>query len=257
MSQLSYISPKAKIGANVKIEPFVTIYDDVIIGDNTWIAPNVTIFAGARIGSNCKIFPGAVIAPEPQDLKFGGEETTVEIGDNTIIREHVTIHRGTKDKMKTVVGSNCLIMVGAHVAHDCILGNGVILAAGVGLAGHCIIEDYAIIEGFTGVQQFVRIGTHSFVAGGSLVRKNVPPFVKAAKEPLSYVGINSVGLKRKGYTDEMIRQIEDIYRTLYVRGYNITNALAIVEVESPASKEKDQIVNFIKESVNGIIRGLT
>lgn len=257
MSQLSYISPKAKIGTNVKVEPFSTIYDDVKIGDNTWIGPNVTIFDGARIGNNCKIFPGAVIAPVPQDLKFEGEVTTVEIGDNTVIREHVTVHRATKDKLKTVIGNNCLIMIGAHVAHDCTIGNGVILAAYVGLAGHCVIEDFAILEGFVGVQQFVRIGTHAFVAGGSLVRKNVPPFVRAAKEPVSYVGVNAVGLKRKGYTDEMVRQIEDIYRMIYVRGHNLTNALAIVETEAPASKEKDQIVNFIKESVNGIMRGLT
>ncbi|MBI2271913.1 MAG: acyl-ACP--UDP-N-acetylglucosamine O-acyltransferase [Bacteroidetes bacterium] len=257
MSQLSYISPKAKLGANVKVEPFSTIYDDVEIGDNTWIGPNVTIFDGARIGKNCKIFPGAVIAPVPQDLKFEGEVTTVEIGDNTVIREHVTVHRGTKDKHKTVIGSNCLIMVSAHVAHDCTIGNGVILASFVGLAGHCIIEDYAILEGFVGVQQFVRVGAHSFIAGGSLVRKNVPPFVRAAKEPLSYVGINSVGLKRRGYTDEMVRQIEDIYRMIYVRGHNLTNALAIVETEAPASKEKVQIVDFIKESVNGIMRGLS
>ncbi len=257
MNQLSYISPKAKLGSNVKVEPFSTIYDDVEIGDNTWIGPNVTIFDGARIGKNCKIFPGAVISPVPQDLKFEGEVTTVEIGDNTVIREHVTVHRATKDKLKTVIGSNCLIMIGAHVAHDCTIGNGVILAAYVGLAGHCVIEDFAILEGFVGVQQFVRIGTHAFVAGGSLVRKNVPPFVRAAKEPLSYVGVNSVGLKRKGYTDEMVRQIEDIYRMIYVRGHNLTNALAIVETEAPASKEKDQIVDFIKESVNGIMRGLT
>jgi UDP-N-acetylglucosamine acyltransferase len=201
---------------------------------------------GARIGKNCKIFPGAVISPEPQDLKFAGESTTVEIGDNTIIREHVTVHRGTKDKFKTAIGKNCLIMNGVHIAHDCMVGDGVIIATNTGLAGHCIIEDYAIIEGMVGVQQFVRIGTHAFIAGGSLVRKNVPPFVKAAKEPLSYVGVNSVGLKRKGYSDE-----------IYVRGYNLTNALAIVEVESPLSREKEQIINFIKESVNGIMRGLS
>jgi len=257
MSQLSYISPKARIGANVKIEPFVTIYDDVVIGDNTWIGPTATIFDGARIGNNCKIFPGAVISPVPQDLKYAGEQTTVEIGDNTIIREQATIHRGTKDKFKTVIGKNCLIMNGVHIGHDCTIGDHVIIAGGSGLAGHCVVEDFAIIEAFVGVQQFVRIGSYAFVAGASLVRKNVPPYVKAAKEPLAYVGVNSVGLKRKGFTDEKVREIEDIYRTLYVKGYNISNALAIIEVEAPASKEKDQIVNFIKNSVNGIIRGLT
>lgn len=257
MSQLSHISPKAQLGANVTVEPFSAIYEDVIIGDGTWIGPNVTIFSGARIGKNCKIFPGAVISPVPIDLKFVGEVTTVEIGDNTVIREHATIHRGTKDKYKTVIGNNCLIMIGAHVGHDCFIGNNVLLAAYVGLAGHCVLEDYAILEGFVGVQQFSRIGAHSFIAGGSMVRKNVPPYVRAAKEPLQYMGVNSIGLKRRGFTDETIRQIEDIYRTIYVRGHNIANALAIVEAEAPASKEKEQIVNFIKESVNGIIRGLS
>ena len=256
MSPQSYISPKAIIGSNVTVEPFSYIQDDVVIGDNTWIGPNVSIFNGARIGKNCKIYPGAVISPAPQDLKFDGEITTVEIGDNTTIREHVTIHRGTKDKFKTVVGNNCLLMVGAHVAHDCQLGNGIILANNVGIAGHCIIEDFVIIEGLAGVQQFVRIGRHAFIAGGSLVRKNIPPFVRAAKEPVSFIGVNTVGLKRRGYTDEMVRQIEDIYRTIYVRGLNLTNALAIVETEAPASAEKDQIITFIKESVNGIMRGL-
>src|ERR1035437_9467764 len=236
MSKLSYISPKAQLGVNVKIEPFVTIYDDVIIGDNTWIGPHASIMDGARIGNNCKVFPGAVISPEPQDLKFAGEPTIVEIGDNTIIREHVTVHRGTKDKFKTSVGKNCLIMNGVHIAHDCIIGDGVIIATNTGLAGHCIIEDYAIIEGMVGVQQFVRIGTHAFIAGGSLVRKNVPPFVKAAKEPLSYIGLNSVGLRRRGFSNEIILEIEDIYRTIYIKGYNVANAINIVEQEAPASK---------------------
>ena len=258
MSQLqAHISSKAIIGQNVTIEPFSYIGDDVVIGDNTWIGPHVSIFNGARIGKNCKLFPGSVISPEPQDLKFEGEATTVEIGDFTYIREHVTIHRATKDKWKTVVGSHCLIMVGAHVAHDCQLGNHVILANGVGLAGHCVIDDYAIIEGLAGVQQFVHIGKHAFVAGGSLVRKNVPPFVKAAKEPVSFVGVNSVGLKRRGYSDKVVREIEDIYRTIYVRGLNLTNALAIVETEAPASAEKDLIISFIKDSPNGIMRGLS
>ena len=256
-SQQAYISSKAQIGQNVTIEPFSYIGDDVIIGDNTWIGPHVSIFNGARIGKNCRLYPGCVISPEPQDLKFEGEITTVEIGDFTSIREHVTIHRATKDKWKTVVGSHCLIMVGAHIAHDCQLGNNVILANGVGLAGHCVIDDFAIIEGLAGVQQFVHIGAHAFIAGGSLVRKNVPPYVKAAKEPVQFVGVNSVGLKRRGFSDQAVREIEDIYRTIYVRGYNLTNALAIVETEAPASVEKDLIINFIKNSPNGIMRGLS
>jgi UDP-N-acetylglucosamine acyltransferase len=257
MSNLSYIHPDAKIGKDVTISPFASIYEDVEIGDGTWIGPNVTIFPKARIGKNCKIFPGAVIAAIPQDLKFKGEESIVQIGDNTIIRECVTVNRGTADKMKTVVGSNCLIMAYAHIAHDCIVGDNVIIANSVNLAGHVDIEDYVIIEGGTGVGQFVRIGAHAFVSGLAGVRKNVPPFTKAAREPLQYVGVNSVGLRRRGFSNESISQIEDIYRTLYVKGHNVTNALAIIEQEAPASVEKDQILNFIRNSKDGIMRGIS
>ena len=256
MSQLSYIHPNAKIGKNVIIEPFSTVYEDVEIGDGTWIGPNVTIFQGARIGKNCRIFPGAVISAIPQDLKFKGEVTTAEIGDNTTIRECVTINRGTTDKMKTTIGSNCLIMAYVHVAHDCIVGNNVIIANSVNLAGHVEIEDYSILEGLVAIQQFVKIGAHAFITGGSLVRKNVPPFTKAAREPLQYIGINSVGLRRRGYTNERILEIEDIYRTLYVKGHNVTNALAIIEQEAPVSPEKEQILSFIRESQDGIMRGI-
>jgi UDP-N-acetylglucosamine acyltransferase len=255
--QLAYIHPEAKIGANVTIEPFSTIYKDVEIGDGTWIGPNVSIMDGARIGKNCRIFPGAVVSAIPQDLKYAGENTIVEIGDNTTIRECVTINKGTTDKLKTAIGSNCLIMAYCHVAHDCILGNNIILANSVNLAGHVTIEDWVILEGLVAVQQFVRIGAHAFVTGGSLVRKNVPPFVKAAREPLSYVGINSVGLRRRGFSNEVILEIEDIYRTIYVKGYNVSNALDIVMMEAPKSKEKDQIINFIRESTEGIMRGIS
>jgi UDP-N-acetylglucosamine acyltransferase len=257
MSELSYIHPNAKIGNNVTIEPFSTIYDNVEIGDGTWIGPNVTIFSGARIGKNCRIFPGAVISAIPQDLKFKGEDTTAEIGDNTTIRECVTINRGTTDKMKTAIGSNCLLMAYVHVAHDCILGNNIIVANSVNLAGHVTIEDYTILEGLVAVQQFVKIGAHAFITGGSLVRKNVPPFTKAAREPLQYVGINSVGLRRRGFSNETVLEIEDIYRTLYVKGHNVTNALAVIEQEAPASKEKEQILDFIRESKDGIMRGIS
>jgi UDP-N-acetylglucosamine acyltransferase len=257
MSQLSYIHANAKIGKGVTVEPFSTVYENVEIGDGTWIGPNVTIFPGARIGKNCKIFPGAVISAIPQDLKFKGEETTAEIGDNCIIRECVTINRGTTDKMKTAIGNNCLIMAYAHVAHDCILGNNIILANSVTLAGHVQIDDWAILEGLVAVQQFIRIGAHSFLAGGSLVRKNVPPFTKAAREPLQYIGINSVGLRRRGYSNESVLEIEDIYRTLYVKGLNVVNALAVIEQEAPSSKEKEEILNFIRDSKDGIMRGIS
>ena len=257
MSQLSYIHPDAKIGKNVTIEPFSTVYENVEIGDETWIGPNVTIFQGARIGKNCRIFPGAVISAIPQDLKFKGENTTAEIGDNTTIRECVTINRGTSNKMKTAIGSNCLLMAYVHVAHDCIIGNNVVIANSVNLAGHVEIEDHSIIEGLVAIQQFVKIGAHTFITGGSLVRKNVPPFTKAAREPLQYIGINSVGLRRRGFSNERILEIEDIYRTLYIKGHNVTNALAIIEQEAPVSIEKEQILDFIRESKDGIMRGIS
>jgi UDP-N-acetylglucosamine acyltransferase len=252
-----YIHPEAIIGQNVTIEPFAFISKNVIIGDGCWIGPHSSIMEGARIGNNCKIFPGAVVSGIPQDLKFHGEDTLTEIGDNTIIRECVTVNRGTEDRFKTVVGKNCLLMAYVHIAHDCIIGNNVVLANSVNLAGHVTIEDFAILEGYVGVSQFVSIGAHSFVSGQTGVRKNVPPFAKAAREPLQYVGINSVGLRRRGFSNESIIQIEDIYRTLYVKGLNVTNAIAVIEQEAPASMEKDQILTFIRNSTNGIMRGLS
>ncbi|MBA3900697.1 MAG: acyl-ACP--UDP-N-acetylglucosamine O-acyltransferase [Bacteroidetes bacterium] len=256
ISPLAYIHPDAKIGTTVTIEPFTTVYADVVIGDGTWIGPNVTIMDGSRIGKNCKIFPGAVISAIPQDLKYAGEKTIAQIGDNTTIRECVTINKGTTDKCKTVVGSNCLLMAYVHIAHDCVLGDHIILANCVNLAGHVEIGNFAILEGLAAVQQFIKIGAHAFITGGSLVRKNVPPFVKAGREPLSYVGINSVGLRRRGYSNELIIKIEDIYRTIYVRGHNISKAISIAELEGPAIPEKDQILDFIRLSTNGIMRGL-
>ncbi|MCP9747659.1 acyl-ACP--UDP-N-acetylglucosamine O-acyltransferase [Lacihabitans sp. CS3-21] len=254
---LAYVHPGAKVAQNVVIEPFVTIQNDVEIGEGTWIGPNVTIFSGARIGKNCKIYPGAVIAAEPQDLKFKGEYTTVEIGDNTVIRECVTINRGTTDKNKTVVGSNCLIMAYVHIAHDCMVGNYVILANGVQLAGHIILGDYVFVGGTSAVHQFVNIGSHAMVAGGSLVRKDVPPFVKAAREPLSYAGVNSIGLRRRGFTSDKIEEIQDIYRILYLSGLNNTSAIDKVELEYAATAERDEIINFIRNSERGIIKSGT
>ena len=193
----------------------------------------------------------------PQDLKFNGEITTAEIGDNTTIRECVTINRGTVDKMKTAIGSNCLVMAYAHLAHDCIIGNNVVIANSVNLAGHVEIEDYTILEGLVAIQQFVKIGAHTFITGGSLVRKNVPPFTKAAREPLQYIGINAIGMRSRGFDNDRIAEIEDIYRILYLKGLNVTNALAIIEQEAPFSLEKEQILNFIRESKNGIMRGVS
>jgi len=250
------INAEAKLGENVTVEAFSSVYENVSIGDGTFIHPNVTIYPGTTIGKNCEIFPGAVIGVRPQDLKFQGEETTVEIGDNTVIRECVTIHRGTSDRMKTIVGSNCLLMTYVHVAHDCFIGDNVILASYVGLSGHVTIEDYAIMEGTAVAQQFVSIGAHSFIGGGSLVRKDVPPFVKAAREPLGFAGVNSIGLRRRGFSDEKVKEIEDVYRILYVMNNNISKGVDSVKEHVAPSGTRDQILDFIAASDKGIIRGM-
>ncbi len=252
---LAYVHPDAKVADNVVIEPFVSIDRDVVIGEGTRIGSSVTILSGTRIGKNCNIFPGAVIGAIPQDLKYKGEYTTVEIGDNNTIREYVTVNKGTASKGKTVVGSNNLIMAYVHIAHDCNVGNYVILGNNTQLAGEVIIDDWAIISGMTGIHQFCRIGSHVMVAGGSLVRKDVPPFIKAGREPLSYVGINSIGLRRRNYSNEKIREIQDIYRYIYQKGLNTAQAVEIIEAEMPASQERDEVLLFVKDSKRGIIRG--
>lgn len=252
---LAYVHPQAKIANNVVIEPFVTIHKNVEIGEGTWIGSNVTIMEGARIGKNCKIFPGAVISAIPQDMKFNNEDTVTIIGNNVTIRECVTINRGTKANWETTIGDNCLIMAYAHIAHDCIVGNNCILANASALAGHIKVEDYAIIGGLTAVHQFVNIGTHVMISGGSLVRKDVPPFTKAAREPLSFVGINSIGLRRRGFSPEKIKEIQDIYRVIYLKGYNVTQAVAIIEAEMPATSERDEVISFISNSSRGIMKG--
>ena len=253
---LAYIHPQAKIAVTVVIEPFVTIYKDVVIGEGTWIGSNVTIMDGARIGKNCRIFPGAVVSAPPQDMKYKGEASTVTIGDNTIIRECVTLNRGTAlDKNTTTIGSNCLLMAYVHIAHDCVIGNNVIIANSVQLAGHIEVQDYAFIGGASAVHQFVSIGAHSIISGGSLVRKDVPPYTKAGREPLSYVGINSVGLRRRGFSSEQINEIQDIYRTIFLKKYNISRALDIIETEREATEIRDEIIDFIRNSNRGVMKG--
>lgn len=252
---LAYVHPGAKIAKNVVIEPFTTIHNNVVIGEGSWIGSNVTIMEGARIGKNVSIFPGAVISAVPQDKKFNDEETTTEIGDNTTIRECVTINRGTVDKMTTKIGKNCWIMAYCHIAHDCFVGDNCIFSNNSTLAGHITVGDYVILAGMTAVQQFCSIGCHAFITGGSLVRKDVPPFVKAAREPLSYVGINSIGLRRRGFTTEKIREVQEIYRILYQRNYNNSQAVAIIEAEMEATPERDDILEFIKNSQRGIMKG--
>lgn len=252
---LAYVHPQAKIARNVVIEPFVTINKNVEIGEGTWIGSNVTIMEGARIGKNVRIFPGAVISAIPQDLKFDGEETTAEIGDNTTVREFVTINRGTQSNNKTVVGKNCLLMAYVHIAHDCVIGDNCILANAVNLAGHINIDDYAIVGGLSAVHQFVNIGAHVMISGGSLVRKDVPPFTKAARDPLSFVGINSIGLRRRGYSAEKINEIQDIYRIIFNKNLNVSQAIAYIEAEMPATPERDEILSFVSGSSRGIMKG--
>jgi UDP-N-acetylglucosamine acyltransferase len=254
ISSLAQIHPKARIADNVTIDAFCVIEADVEIGEGTHIMPNVCVFNGSRIGKHCTIFPGAVIGAIPQDLKFKGEQTTAVIGDNTTLRECVTIHRGTQDKWTTKVGNNCLIMAYSHVAHDCNVGNNVIMANAVQLAGHVVIDDFARIGGLTGVHQFIHLGAHTYIAGQIVIRKDVPPFVKAARDPISYVGVNVVGLERNGYTKEMIRQIHDIYHIVFVQGNSTSKALEIIQATSEDSPIKDQIVSFIKNSTTGIIK---
>ena len=252
---LANIHPEAKIAENVVIEPFATVHKDVIIGEGTTIGANSVIMDGARIGKNVKIFPNSVISGEPQDLKFKGEITTAEIGDNTIIREFVTINRGTFAKEKTIVGKNCLLMAYSHVAHDCIVGNNIIMANGAQIAGEVEVGDFAILGGGTLVHQFVKIGKHVITQGGLLLGKDAPPYITAARLPASFVGINSIGLRRRGFTNEQITEIQEIYRIVFNKGLNKTNALEKIIAEFKDSEEKNTIVKFLQESTRGIVSG--
>ena len=231
------MSPKAQIGKNVTIDAFAYIDDNVIIGDN------------------CHVFPSAVIGTVPQDLKYKGEETWTIIGDNCVLRECATVHRGTASKGKTVVGNNCLIMAYCHVAHDCVLHNNIIMSNATQLAGEVEVDDFAIIGGGTLVHQFSHIGSHVMIQGGALIGKDVPPYVKAGREPLVYSGVNSIGLRRRNFTNEQINDIQNIYRFLYLSKCNVSDALEHIEAELPATKERDEIILFIRNSKRGIIRG--
>ena len=255
--QLAFVHPDAKIGNNVTIRPFATIERNVEIGEGTIIHSNAVVMSGARIGKNCQIFPGAVISAIPQDLKFNGEETIAEVGDNTLVRECVTINRGTVAKGKTVVGNNCLLMAYCHIAHDCILGNNIIIGNASQLAGEVEVDDFAIISAATLIHQFSKIGAHVMIQGGSRISKDIPPFVTAGREPIAYCGINSIGLRRRGFSNEEISSIQDIYRYLYMSGMNISNAIVKIEEELPGTKYREQIVSFIKSSERGILRGWT
>jgi UDP-N-acetylglucosamine acyltransferase len=252
---MKIIHPDAQIGEGVEIGPFTSIGSDVVIGAGTWIGANVSIMDGTRIGRNCRIFPGAIVGAIPQDLKFEGENSLLEIGDGVTIREYCTLNRGTKAGMVTRIGDHTLLMAYVHVAHDCIIGKNCIVANSVGLAGHIQVGDYAVLGGLTAVHQFVKIGEHAMIGGGSLVRKDVPPYVKAAREPLSYVGINSVGLRRRGFSNAQINHIQDIYRILFVQGNNTTRAIEVIETTIDSSEERNRILNFIRSADRGIMKG--
>lgn len=254
ISNLAYVDPGARLGNDVKVEPFAYIAGDVEIGDGTWVGPSSTIFDGARLGRNCKVFPGAVVSAIPQDLKFSGEETTTEIGDNTTIREGATINRGTVALGKTIVGNNCLLMANTHVAHDCIVGNNCILVNNVGLAGEAVLGDWVIIGGGAAVHQFTHIGAHAMISGGTMLRKDVPPFIMINHNPIGYMGINSVGLSRRGFSKEKIEEINMIYKALYLGKMNITQAIEFIRSNFEASTERDMVIEFVTSSKRGIIK---
>ncbi len=251
----AYIHPAAKIHPSVVIDPFVTIDQNVEIGEGTHIGSNVTIMEGARIGKHCNIFPGAVIGGIPQDLKFQGEDTVAIIGDNTTLRECVTVNRGTASKGKTVVGSNCLIMAYSHIAHDCKIGNNVIISNATQVAGEVVVDNYAVIGGGSLIHQFCHLGEHVMIQGGARINKDIPPYVKAARDPIAYTGVNSIGLRRRNFTNDQIRDIQEIYRYLYLSRLNVSDAVDRIEAELPASPERDLIIEFIRNSKRGIVRG--
>ncbi len=255
VSSLAFVHPEAILGDNVIVEPFAYVDENTEIGDGTRVMAQATVLSGARIGKNCVIFPHATVSGIPQDLKFKGEDTTAIIGDNTTIRECVTVNRGTASKGFTKVGSNCLIMAYSHVAHDCEINNNVILGNAVQLAGEVEIDDFAILSGGALVHQFSRIGAHVMIQGGSKIPKDIPPYVMVGREPIVYVGLNVVGLRRRGFTSERINSIQEVYRYLYMSGYNVTQAAERIEKELPAGEDRDHILEFIRSSSRGIVRG--
>ncbi len=251
----AYIHPAAKIHPSVVIDPFVSIDQNVEIGEGTHIGSNVTIMEGARIGKHCNIFPGAVISGIPQDLKFNGEKTTAEIGDYTTIRECVTVNRGTASRGKTTVGSRCLIMAYSHIAHDCKIGDNVIMSNATQVAGEVVVDNFAVIGGGTLIHQFCHLGEHVMIQGGAHINKDIPPFVKAGRDPIAFTGINSIGLRRRNFNNDQIRDIQEIYRYLYLSRLNVSDAVDRIEAELPATPERDLIIEFIRNSKRGIVRG--
>ena len=255
ISPLAYVHPGSKIGDNVIVEPFAYIDDNTEIGEGTRVMAQATVLSGARIGKNCVIFPNATVGAVPQDLKFQGEDTLAIVGDNTTIRECATVNRGTASRGYTKVGNNCLLMAYSHVAHDCVLNDCVILGNATQLAGEVEIDDFAIISGGALVHQFTKIGKHTMIQGGSKVAKDIPHYITAGREPIVYAGINIIGLRRRNFSSEQINSIQEVYRNLYQSGYNTTQALERIENELPVTPERDAIIDFVRTSSRGIVRG--
>ena len=255
ISSQAYVHKDAKIGANVTIEPFAFIDCNVEIGEGTLVMSSAQVRSGARIGKNCTLFPGCVISAIPQDLKYKGEDTLAIVGDHTTVRECATINKGTAARGMTKVGSHCLLMASSHVAHDCILKDHVILGNATLLAGEVEVGSYAILSGGTLVHQFSRIGDHVMIQGGTRLSKDIPPYIIAGREPVSFAGVNTIGLRRHGYSNEQINEIQDVYRVIYQSGYNFTDAIAYIENNYKKNADLDNIVNFIRESKRGIVRG--
>jgi UDP-N-acetylglucosamine acyltransferase len=255
ISSLAHIDPAARLGEGVKVEPFAVIHGDVTIGDGTWIGSGAVIYDGARIGRNCRIFNGASISAIPQDLKFSGEETTLEIGDNTTVREFTTLNRGTRARGMTTIGSNCLLMAYVHVAHDCSVGDNVIMVAHSAIAGEVVLGDWVIMGGGAMAHQFVHIGAHTIIGGAGKVRMDVPPYIKADRDPLAYMGLNTTGLERRGFTKEKMHELHEVYRSYYNMGMNGSKALEYISGNFASTPERDHILDFIKNSSRGVIRG--
>ena len=247
------VSPKASLGDDIVIGPFTIVEDDVVIGNGTHVGPHAYCADGARIGNDCTIHHGAVVATVPQDLKFKNEKTTFEIGNSTTIREFCTLNRGTAEHMKSTVGSNCLLMAYVHVAHDCTIGDNVIIANAVQMGGHVTIEDSAIVGGLTAIHQFVSIGEHTMVGGHFRVPKDVPPFILAGGAPLTYEGLNVVGLRRRGFSRETLDALDQAYRLLYFSKLNVSQAVQRIKEELTLTPEVKRLLSFIERSKRGII----
>lgn len=255
ISNLAYVHKDAKIGANVIIEPFAYIEGEVEIGEGTHIMSGAQVRDGSIVGKGCTVFPGAVIGGIPQDLKYKGEKTLAVVGDNTTVRECVTVNKGTAAKGKTEVGSNCLLMAYSHVAHDCIVKDYVIIGNATQLAGEVEVDHHAILSGGTLVHQFTRIGAHVMIQGGTRLGKDIPPYTIAGREPVCFAGVNLIGLRRTGYSNEKINEIQEIYRTIYQAGLNFSDAIVHIEKGFEKTPEMEEVVNFIKNSPRGIVRG--